>query len=253
VNDALDGKHINIQCPRLGGSDFINYKGFHSTNLMAVCDAKYRFIYVDIGSYGRDNDAAVFGRSELYKQLDQDRLNAPQPSVVGGHTLPYVLVGDEIFPLKTWLMKPYPGKKLTEQQAIYNYRLSRARRTIENTFGIMSARWRIFRRPINANLDLIDSIVKACVVLHNYLLLTDNAKYLPTGFADSFTNSGQLVEGGWRSTENSGTAIDQLAHQGSHNMGNNAKLVREKFCAYVNSLQGSVPWQTDYVRHSGRI
>ena len=46
--------------------------------------------------------------------------------------VPYFLVGDAIFPLKDWLMRPYPGN-LDESQHVYNYRLSRARRFVENT------------------------------------------------------------------------------------------------------------------------
>ena len=48
---------------------YYNYKNFHSTVLMAMCDAKYKFIYVDIGHYGRDNDASIFGQSEVYNIL----------------------------------------------------------------------------------------------------------------------------------------------------------------------------------------
>ena len=74
--------------------------------------------------------------------------------------LPYFFVGDEIFPLKTWLMRPYPGK-LDKEQMIFNYRLSQARRTIENALGILSARWRIFHTPITANIENIEKHVLA--------------------------------------------------------------------------------------------
>lgn len=58
---------------------------------------------------------------------------APLPGADG--CLSYAFVADEAFPLKTWLMRPFPGRELTETRRIYNYRLSRARRTIENAFG----------------------------------------------------------------------------------------------------------------------
>lgn len=50
------------------------------------------------------------------------------------------VMGDETFPLKLWLLRPYPGKNLTEEQYVYIYRHARARRVTENTFVILIAR-----------------------------------------------------------------------------------------------------------------
>lgn len=44
------------------------------------------------------------------------------------------------------------------------FRLSRARRTIENAFGILVSRWRTFRKPITANENTVVALVKACAV-----------------------------------------------------------------------------------------
>ena len=60
----------------------------------------------------------------------------------------------------TVLMKPYPHKGLAMPQYVYNYRLSRSQRTIENAFGVLSARWRIFHRAIRADYTTVDLIVK---------------------------------------------------------------------------------------------
>lgn len=71
-----------------------------------------------------------------------------------GLVLPHVLIGDEAFPLTTFMMRPYPGKGgLNVDQRIFNYRLSRARRMIESTFGILVSQCRIFRKPIIANVE----------------------------------------------------------------------------------------------------
>ncbi|KAF0754547.1 protein ALP1-like isoform X2 [Aphis craccivora] len=86
--------------------------------------------------------------------------------------IPYYIVADEAFPLQTSIMRPYPGRgksKLPIKEAIFNYRLSRARRCIENAFGILVARWRIYKRVIIASEKTINSIIKATVVLHNFV------------------------------------------------------------------------------------
>ena len=184
---AIYGKHVMIDCPKNGGSAYYNYKSFHSIILLAICDAKYCFTFIDIGGFGCTIDASILSNS-LFGQTFENQpteLQIPSPSPHGDKTLPYVVVGDEIFALKSWLMKPYPGRNLTEGQRIYNYRLSRARRSIENTFGVLAAKWRIYRRSIRANVKLVKGVVQATVCLHNYLRLTENANYIPTGFVDS--------------------------------------------------------------------
>ena len=98
-------------------------------------------------------------------------------------------------------MKPYPGKNISEEMQVHNYRLSRAGRTIENVFGILAARWRIFRRPIRAIVNTVENIIKACVCLHNYFKQTDSAKYTPICFVDSTDSTGNITEGNWRSDQ----------------------------------------------------
>ena len=53
-------------------------------------------------------------------------------------------------------------------ERVFNYRLSRARRIVENVFGILATRFRIFRRPIIANVDTVTRITKAVLALRNF-------------------------------------------------------------------------------------
>ena len=133
-----------MQAPINSGSSFFNYKGTHS---LAVCDAHYRFTLVDIGDNGCHSDGGVLTNSDFGQALKNGALSIPSDRPLTGTTrpnLPYVFVGDEAFPLKMNMLRPYPGKNLPEREAIFNYRLSRARRIIENSFGILASRWRLF-------------------------------------------------------------------------------------------------------------
>ncbi|XP_033126385.1 uncharacterized protein LOC117124305 [Anneissia japonica] len=220
---------------------------------MGICDAKYSFTWVSIGSYGRDNDAAIFGQSFFFNKAELGTLMMPLPSAVGGYNLPYTLLGDDIFPLKTWLLKPFGRKRLTEAEEVANYRISRGRRTIENTFGIMSARWRIFRRPIRANIETVDKVVKAVVCLHNYLTQTENAHYIPSGFVDSDCN-GEFKEGEWRNiVRDDEGGIRDARRISSNYYTASAKETREAFSNYFNSAGGALPWQCDVVRNCGPL
>ena len=187
---AIDGKHVRIKAPINSGSLYYNYKGFFSIVLMAICDARYLFLFVDKGDYGSNNDSGVFQRSAIGKAFFGKEIKLPEPECLESSPalgqIPYYLVEDDAFPLQQWLMKPYPGQGTQESQAIFNYRLSRARRVIENAFGILAARWRVFMQSLQTSSENAETIVKATICLHNFLRQTKSAAYCHTGFVDSW-------------------------------------------------------------------
>lgn len=170
---AIDGKHVMIQAPPWSGSQYYNYKGYFSVVLLAVCDTDYKFTMVDIGQYGSISDGGVFSDCALGKRILEEEANLPVQKL----NLPNsrnsnnaFFVADQAFPLSKRIIRLYPGKLLTKGQQIFNYRLSCARSLIENTFGILTAKWKIFRTPINVtDLQVVDKIILSIVCLHNYL------------------------------------------------------------------------------------
>lgn len=168
---AMDGKHIVLKCPPKSGSFYFNYKGTFSVVLLALVDAEYRFLYVDVGCNRRISDGGVFKNSSLYKAMENKNLNIPAPKVMddGCTELPYVIVADDAFPLSVNIMKPFPFRNLSKEKRIYNYRLSRARRTSENAFGILCRRFQIFLSPIQINPGRVEKVVMVACGLHNLL------------------------------------------------------------------------------------
>jgi len=59
ASGAIDGKHVAIRCPPNSGSLYHNYKGSFSVLLMAVVDAVYKFLWIDVGGYGSQSDAQI--------------------------------------------------------------------------------------------------------------------------------------------------------------------------------------------------
>ena len=148
-------------------------------------------------------------------------------------------------------MRPFPGAGATEEEKIYNYRHSRACRCIENAFGILSQRWRIFLKPSKASVKNVENYTLACLALHNYLRLTENAHYITTGFADSEDSDGNIVPGDWRKDVQSGnSALEEIASLSGSRAKKSALDTRNALKDYLNSEEGSVPWQVGYVRRT---
>jgi hypothetical protein len=85
-------------------------------------------------------------------------------------SFPYVIVADEAFALKPYLMRPYSKNSVvSDEEKVYNYRHSRVRRTVENAFGILAGRWRVFLNPTETQPGTVDHAVLAAFCLH-YML-----------------------------------------------------------------------------------
>ncbi|CAH1959144.1 unnamed protein product [Acanthoscelides obtectus] len=144
---SIDGKHVRIVAPAKSGSLYFNYKGYYSVVVLAMVDANCKFLIIDVGSYGKEGDAGIFKKSKMGELVKNGTMFPPPKYLPNSHTLlPHVVVGDDAFSLSEHMMKPYPRAQILhdEKKRKFNFCLSKARRTSENAFGIMSTIFRIF-------------------------------------------------------------------------------------------------------------
>ena len=238
---ALDGKHIAIRKPANSGSLYYNYKGFFSVVLLALVDADYKFIWADLGGAGSASDAQIFNASELKDCLENGTLGFPEPEPLPNDVedVPFYFVGDDAFALRETMMKPYSLRGMTKEQRIFNYRLSRARRVVENAFGILANRFQILLTTMEHDQSTVKLIVKACIILHN--IMRKRYPGLQNQLLDRPENvTHDLVPGAWREglhMEDTQTAT------GPNTATKKGKTQRNLFKHWVNSPAGAVPWQ----------
>lgn len=221
-----------IQCPPNTGSNYYNYKGSFSIVLLALVDHDYNFQCIDIGNYGSNSDGGIFEKSMLKKGLEENMLKLPDDAV---------MLGDEAFPLKTYLMKPYARRNiLSRREKIYNYRHCRARRIVENCFGIMANRFRIFRRPIPLAPETVVKLVKAACSLYNWIRKGGFSHHSMSVDIEDL-ELGRLIPGSWRNEEGS-AGFRGLGPPTQRNSLIEARKKRDSFAEYFVG-EGEVSWQ----------
>ncbi|XP_076056365.1 uncharacterized protein LOC143034318 [Oratosquilla oratoria] len=200
---------------------------------MGIANANYEFIMCDFGTNGRISDGGVLDNTKFYDKLVGGLLCVPVAEKVHNSekVLPYVFLGDEAFAMRKDFLKPFSQKDLTDERRVFNYRLSRARRVIENVFGILAARFRIFHTKINLGLQNINSLVMACCILYNFLRITSSGHYTQSECFD--------VEDTESGTDSSNLVSLNIGH--NRHPAQDAKQVREMYLQYFNN-EGKLSW-----------
>lgn len=184
---SIDGKHVTLKAPANSGSQFFNYKKTFSIVLLAIVDANYNFIFADVGCQGRFSDGGVLANSPIQQKLDRNELNIPAPEILQvPYTMevPYFLLGDQAFAMTNYCLRPFGGMHAADSvERHFNYRHSRARRTVENAFGILAQVFRLLLKPIELEPPIAEKVVLAAVFLHNFRrrhTLFNSTELLPT-------------------------------------------------------------------------
>ncbi len=130
-----------------------------------------------------------------------------------------------------------------------NFRLSRARRIIENAFGILVARWRIFKTEIFASPERAQLYTQAAVILHNFLIGKRLQNYAPPTLTDRWCAATRTwIEGEWRAER----PMDNIGNKeaGKKKAKKDAWNYRDQFALFFKN-EGAVPWQVDRVTYAG--
>jgi len=207
---------------------------------MASCDADGIFTTIDVGQAGRNADAGVFRACRLGRWLDINGLDIPTgiklPHDEGDiQMFPYYFVADEAFPLKSYLMRPYPRRVLNNKKRIFNYRLSRGRKTIECAFGMMASKFKVLSTPILCvNEETINSITRCVCVLHNFIRIREGRAYQPQYYNNKETEINMNI------------GIELENENNNLPTRNSASGLRDYLSNYFVQPQSALPWQWNY-------
>ena len=135
--------------------------------MMAVVDAKDRFIWASVGFPGNSHDSVILQSTRLWHDIVQNNIIPPVTKTMENTDVYPMILGDSAFPFRTWLMKPYSHAVLSPEERNFNYRLSRARMVTERGFGQLKSRWRVLYRKLGCHPRAVKRIALACVALHN--------------------------------------------------------------------------------------
>ena len=146
---------------------------------------------MDLGAVRSRSDAQIFKHSDLRHKIEDSSIDFPESeSLVDDRPkVNHFILGDDAFPIKLWLMKPYSRRGMDLNQSVFNYRLSRERRVVENSFGILTSHFWIFQKSMQQEPPVpVARVVMTCLVLHNLLRMQ-----YPTGQQDDFGAEGQAL------------------------------------------------------------
>lgn len=165
---SIDGCHVKIYPPKAQKTSCYNYKHFYSSLLLAVVDARGKFLYIHVGTPGRANDVGILNESQLWKKLESETLLPPSTRLIENKVIPYHILADSAFPLKPFMIKTYAEHHgMSPEEAHFNACHSKARRVVENAFGRLKCRWRKLYKGLECKWDDIYLVIKVCCLLHN--------------------------------------------------------------------------------------
>ena len=229
-----------IKKPSNSGSLYHNYKGYFSIPILALVDADYKFQWVEFGGLGHMSDAQIFPETDLRQDLEDGSINRPAPCPLTDDPedttdVSYYIVSDDAFALKDYCMKSYSRHSMSPKELIFNYRLPRARRVVENAFGLLAQRFRVMLSTCELIPENTRTVMKCCTTLYNLLLDRLPPPQDAVGREDAHMD---VLPGAWREHV-------IWTEQPQPRANTDGKKVRETLADFFGSPAGIIPWQWD--------
>ncbi|XP_030555482.1 uncharacterized protein LOC115758842 [Drosophila novamexicana] len=167
----------------------ISYKSENDMILLASCDANLNFTCFDIATVTDAVNNQLhwhqdFGAPLLSQQLGDLLPAEPLPEAERKTNFIYTFIAGASFPMLEHLVTPYVTQQLDQDQLHFNKHLSRALAgSIDKAFSVLMSRWRVLSLPLRQSPGNAEKIIRAAVVLHNFVKLHDET-YCPASFLE---------------------------------------------------------------------
>jgi len=203
---ALDGWLCRIKVPTQKetaniSAYFSGHYQCYGVNVQACCDARCRFTWFSVRSPGGTGDSRAFYGTGLKAFLE---------------VIPrgFYVVADAAYTLTTTLLIPFSGgdKKRKDNDA-FNFHLSQLRIKIEQSFGLMVNKWRVFKKPVEIRLERVPHLVECCMRLHNFCIDERVQEWFVPDIAEDAILEHQAA---YEEYIDEMDAVDSAGHAGGH-------------------------------------
>ncbi|XP_060801919.1 putative nuclease HARBI1 [Amyelois transitella] len=159
VLGCVDGTHVAIVTPHEHEERYFNRKGYHSLNVLILCDADLMIMSVDPSYPGATHDSKIWENHPLKGLME--RLYEEEEDIY--------FLGDSGYPLRATLMTPIENALPGSPEAHYTSLHVSGRCCVERCIGVLKARFRclLADRRRHYSPEKAARITNACCVLHN--------------------------------------------------------------------------------------
>jgi len=177
---SIDCMHWEWEnCPTALAGMYKGHKGKPTIILEAVATQDLRIWHAYFGFWGSHNDINVLQRSPVFDDLANGKTPPVEFNVNGNtYSLGYYLA-DGIYPDWATLVKTISAP-ISNKQKVFAGQQEACRKDVERAFGVLQAKWKILHGPARLwNQRDLNSIMHACVILHNMVIEDERGVDLP--------------------------------------------------------------------------